>query len=185
MSSREEASTTAPEHRVAGASAGSTIVAATCPQAAFSLRRVGTIARRLGALLAPVLLPSWRFFDSIGPAPRLLVGRADETAQGWADLTAQPATRGPLATVGALLHDPVRNEALFWVSLAERVLAGDDPTALPTLRRFLRQWAQADALSPETVLLVRILVRDPELGWAERLAHEESVSLGGAQVGSA
>lgn len=76
-------------------------------------------------LLLPALIPSWRFFDTIAPSPRieftLLKSARDDTGQ-WREFRPRPAR----LTVGAMLKrmfwNPRWNESLFLVSCAERLM---------------------------------------------------------------
>lgn len=94
--------------------------------------------------LLPAIMPSWRFFDRIGPAPRVEValirqngaapGGGDggrgaiptEGADAWRPLRSEPTRLGVLAALIRLFWNPDGNESLFVVSCAERFL--DDPT---------------------------------------------------------
>ena len=74
---------------------------------------------RLAGLLLPALIPSWRFFDEIAPSPRIEVATGDG---GWVPLATASPQPGILPAIGRLFWNPDRNEALFLVSLAERVI---------------------------------------------------------------
>ena len=83
----------------------------------------------LSALL-PALLPSWRFFDRIGPAPHVEYSwgaAAVEAGRAWRPLRPEPAHVALGTLLARLLWNPERNEALFLVSCAERLL--EDPSA--------------------------------------------------------
>ncbi len=74
---------------------------------------------QLLSLYLPVLFPSWRFFDQLGPSPRIEVRLAGET--DWRDLCARPERLGFGQMLVALVYSPDRNEQLFLVSLATRL----------------------------------------------------------------
>ena len=81
-------------------------------------------------LLLPALIPSWRFFDRIGPAPRIefaMTGSQDDPLPDWREVRPRPA-RVPFVTMlGRLFWNRRRNESLYLVSCAERLV--EDPTA--------------------------------------------------------
>lgn len=92
---------------------------------------------RLLASLLPAVIPSWRFFDQIGPAPhiewsvapRLTPGPAEEDIERWSPwqpVDSPPAHVTMLIAFARLFWNPRRNESLFIASCAERLL--DDPT---------------------------------------------------------
>ncbi len=84
------------------------------------------ILSRLLQLLLPALFPSWRFFKTIGPSPRIET-RTPLGSGDWTRLTPPPDYIPPLQMLKRLFWSPGQNAALFRVSLAERVL-GDDAT---------------------------------------------------------
>lgn len=76
-------------------------------------------------LLAPAVMPSWRFFDGIAPSPRIeyaeLLTR-DARAQHWQELRPR-AQKLPVATLlRRMFWNPEWNETLFLVSCAERLM---------------------------------------------------------------
>jgi hypothetical protein len=82
----------------------------------------------LSLRLARALLPAWRFFDEIEPAPRLSVrmGAAAEALGAWE--TAKPA--GPSNGIISLLFRPAGNLALASHALLEQLL---DDVAAPDM----------------------------------------------------
>ena len=75
-------------------------------------------------LLLPALFPSWRFFQSVEASPRVewaLVGPAREP--DWAAYRPRPTDLSLWAMAGRLFWNPHWNEALFMVSLSERLAA--------------------------------------------------------------
>jgi hypothetical protein len=74
-------------------------------------------------LLLPGLLPSWRFFDSVGPSPRIEVALLQSSeAVEWRELRPRPATLSGGEMLRRLVWNPDRNESLFLTSCAERLL---------------------------------------------------------------
>ncbi|MBU1374370.1 MAG: hypothetical protein KKE02_21860 [Alphaproteobacteria bacterium] len=85
---------------------------------------------RAVSLLLPALIPSWRFFDAIGPSPRVeyaLLPAADAAPRPWREFRPRPAHLSLAAMLGRLVWNPRWNETLFLVSCAERLM--DQPTA--------------------------------------------------------
>jgi len=81
-------------------------------------------------LLLPVLIPSWRFFKTIEPSPRVqwAIVPHDETATiEWQDFHRTPRAVSPLQMARRLFWNARRNEELFVVSCAERIR--EQPTA--------------------------------------------------------
>lgn len=79
---------------------------------------------RLIALVLPALIPSWRFFQSVGPSPRIefrLIN--DGLPSEWREDSPRPATLGPGAMVKRLFWNPEWNRKLYLVSLSERLIA--------------------------------------------------------------
>jgi hypothetical protein len=78
----------------------------------------------LFALLLPGLIPSWKFFKAIEPSPRVQWRwLADPVRpQGeWQEFRPRPQRVGPLDMARRLFWNPHWNEALYLVSLAERL----------------------------------------------------------------
>ncbi len=75
-------------------------------------------------LLLPVIFPSWRFFSSIGPSPRIqfafLQNEGDEPAH-WQAFRPLPARVSLKQGLRRLLWNPVWNETLYMHSCAERL----------------------------------------------------------------
>ncbi|NIA71108.1 hypothetical protein HBA54_21140 [Pelagibius litoralis] len=78
---------------------------------------------------APVLIPSWRFFDTIAASPRIefaLLGAADETAADWQEFRPRPQNLSFGTVLRRLFWNPNWNDTLFLTSCAERLL--ENPT---------------------------------------------------------
>ncbi|AQT59298.1 hypothetical protein [Cellvibrio sp. PSBB023] len=75
-------------------------------------------------LLLPILFPSWRFFSSIGPSPRIDVAFVTEKnaePQTWLPFRPLPETVGFAAGVRRLFHNPAWNEQLYINTCAEHL----------------------------------------------------------------
>ncbi|SFS54639.1 hypothetical protein SAMN04488040_0856 [Sulfitobacter marinus] len=80
------------------------------------------------SLVLPVLLPSWRFFQTIEPSPRVqwtLLSK--DGVADWREFRPRPATITVLQMLTRLIWNGARNDALFVVSCAERIT--ESPTA--------------------------------------------------------
>lgn len=80
--------------------------------------------RKTMSLIMPVLAPSWRFFKTVEPSPRVqwvLLSSPNEIGTDWRAFRARPASLGPIAMLCRLFWNPAWNEALFLVSCAERI----------------------------------------------------------------
>ncbi len=76
------------------------------------------------SLILPVLIPSWRFFKSIEPSPRVqwaLFAAADGQAETWQDFRPKPQSTSFAEVVLRLFWSPARNDTLFVVACAERI----------------------------------------------------------------
>ncbi len=80
-------------------------------------------------LLLPALIPSWRFFDTIAPSPRIefsLLNAAQDTSGGWKEFRPRPARLSIRTMLKRMFWNPRWNESLFLVSCAERLM--ENPT---------------------------------------------------------
>lgn len=81
-------------------------------------------------LLLPALMPSWRFFKSVDPSPRVewrMLASASGPPMQWQEFRPRPQRLSPLAMAGRMLWNARWNESLFLVSCAERLTLA--PTA--------------------------------------------------------
>jgi len=83
--------------------------------------------RKTLSLVLPVLIPSWQFFKTIEPSPRVQWARIDGDAPRWQEFRPRPQRLGPAQMLRRLFYNAAWNEALFLVSCAERIEA--EPTA--------------------------------------------------------
>jgi len=72
----------------------------------------------------PALLPSWRFFDTIGPSPRIqyaLLRSENDSSQQWYEFRprSKHVSFGQMLT--RMVWNPNWNESLFLTSCAERL----------------------------------------------------------------
>ncbi|MFK7944451.1 MAG: hypothetical protein AB8B85_16270 [Paracoccaceae bacterium] len=79
------------------------------------------------SLLAPAIIPSWRFFQSIEPSPRIEIAVRPD-ANGvvfWQQFRPRPARLSAFKILGRLVWNPWWNECLYLTSLAERLILDD------------------------------------------------------------
>jgi hypothetical protein len=102
--------------------------------------------------LLPALLPSWRFFDAVGPSPRvdyaLLAAHEAPDATSWHEFRPRPARVTPAGMFLRLFWNPVGNETLYVVRCAERLLEGERGFVEAELRRRLARAAERGELGP-------------------------------------
>jgi hypothetical protein len=76
-------------------------------------------------LLLPALFPSWRFFDEIGPSPRIefaLLKAAHDAARNWHAFRPRPRQLSVTTLLRRLFWNPHWNETLFVGTCAERLM---------------------------------------------------------------
>ena len=76
-------------------------------------------------LLIPALIPSWRFFDTIAPSPRIeftCLQSPIDTPQDWHEFRPRPHSVSLAPIIKRLIWNPDWNESLFLVSCAERLM---------------------------------------------------------------
>ncbi len=77
------------------------------------------------SLLLPALIPSWRFFKTVEPSPRIEISLAQEGGwSDWAERRPRPAHVGFWAMLRRMFWNPAWNADLYLVSCAERMTAG-------------------------------------------------------------
>jgi hypothetical protein len=80
-------------------------------------------------LLLPALIPSWRFFDTIAPSPRIEYALLHDphAVAAWQEFRPRPARLSLGQMLLRIVWNPRWNESLYLVSCAERLMA--NPTA--------------------------------------------------------
>lgn len=112
-------------------------------------------------LILPILIPSWRFFKSIEPSPRVQWGltSADTmTPINWQEFRPRPAYLSPFQIFRRLFWNPAWNESLFLVSCAERLQEHPTEHSINEIRqRILREISQmpASAIPPSTAKMLQ------------------------------
>lgn len=78
---------------------------------------------RLISLLLPALIPSWRFFKTVAPSPRIEYRLVAKSFVGpWQEDRPRPASLSFTQMLRRLLWNPDWNEQLFLVSCSERLI---------------------------------------------------------------
>jgi hypothetical protein len=89
--------------------------------------------------LLPALLPSWRFFDYIGPSPRIeicLLQHAGDAPSQWQPFRPPPPLLTLALQLRSLLWNPRGNEALYLLSSSEKLLQRQSmPAQMEIVRR--------------------------------------------------
>lgn len=118
-------------------------------------------------LLVPALVPSWRFFKSIEPSPRVQWNVMGKSA-AWHDLNVRPERVGLLTMLLRLFWNPDWNEGLYAVSLAERLVVAPSPHARDEMFRLIVRRFGA-TLNPQDRVHFRLIFVSRE---GERLVEE-------------
>lgn len=78
-------------------------------------------------LILPALIPSWRFFETIAPSPRVEMREIKGNAAGpWREAMPRPVRLGFGKMLARMLWNAPWNEALFLMTAAERFIATED-----------------------------------------------------------
>lgn len=92
-------------------------------------------------LLLPALFPSWRFFDVIGPSPRVelcLLDNPEGDSEIWRECRPRPARLGFRDRLTGFFWNARWNETLYLTNCAERFIQGQEEHASREIRRRLQ-----------------------------------------------
>lgn len=92
------------------------------------------------SLLLPVLFPSWRFFKTVGPSPRVeyrLISAGQET--DWQESRPLPKQVSFPQMLLRMFWNPERNTQLYMVSLSERLVSGVVEHSVDELNRLIAE----------------------------------------------
>lgn len=111
-------------------------------------------------LLLPALLPSWRFFASVGPAPRIEFALLDDpkATPQWQPLIDPVIRVSWLQSFLRLFWNPKRNEELYLVTCCERLLAERPDRSSFWQREILARVIQGQAIQKALALTSAHLV---------------------------
>jgi len=104
---------------------------------------------RVLQLLLPALVPSWKFFKSIQPSPRVqwrLIANAEDTDSQWNEFYLRPDKVSWSETVLRVFWNGQWNEKLFMVSLAERLTAYPNNAGVDEIFRRIKAEIKSRAL---------------------------------------
>jgi hypothetical protein len=114
---------------------------------------------RVLKLLLPAVIPSWRFFDIIAPSPRIQFALLNTENKPlpesgllekveWCEFRPRPTHLSFLQMLGHMLWNPWRNESLFLVSCAERLLQQPTKHSEDEILKRIVADLQADVANP-------------------------------------
>lgn len=107
-------------------------------------------------LVLPALLPSWDFFEAVGPSPRIRFRLIrPEGTSDWCEHRPRPATVSVGTMLRRLFWNRAWNETLFLVSCAERMVTAPSSHSIAEIAR--RVAADLPAEHPATCLQIRLV----------------------------
>ncbi|WP_424933195.1 hypothetical protein [Amaricoccus macauensis] len=95
---------------------------------------------RILQLLAPALIPSWRFFPEVGPSPRLeyaILPELGSSPAEWIAARPRPDRVSIALMLRRMFWNPRWNETLYLVSLSERLAESPTAHSIGEIRRRL------------------------------------------------
>lgn len=114
-------------------------------------------------LFLPVLFPSWRFFSSIGPSPRIELGfvaQENEVPTSWVCFQPIPQKLPLVQYIVRLLHNPQWNELLFINTCAEHLFTETtDFYREEIARRLLIAIKEGRIVAPASANFMRFRIR--------------------------
>ncbi|MEP4196447.1 MAG: hypothetical protein ABJL99_12520 [Aliishimia sp.] len=112
-------------------------------------------------LILPTLFPSWRFFEDVGPSPRIDFRLLREgTATQWRDAIPRPERVSPFEAICRLFWNRHRNESLYLTSCSERLIVEPtDHTLAQINTRLMRRHGQVGA---QIQFRLRLITRDED-----------------------
>jgi len=104
------------------------------------------------SFVLPVLLPSWRFFQSIEASPRVEWASVDNdnAPTRWQEFRPHPQHISLLQMFWFLFWNPTRNADLFIVSCAERIRAAPNEHSINVIRDAIQSDIQEGLIFPST-----------------------------------
>ena len=127
------------------------------------------------SLLLPALIPSWRFFKTVAPSPRVYY-RLD--GGEWAAVAPRPEQVPVAVMVRRWVWNPAWNEALYLVTLSERLV--DAPTD-HSLRELTTRIIRITCAPPGAMLQFRLtfVTREGDRILTEELFRSDPVEVPG------
>lgn len=111
---------------------------------------------RLLGLLLPALIPSWRFFKSVAPSPRIEYRLIHSGAVGdWQPDRPRPDSVGFGQMLRRMLWNTAWNEQLYMVSLSERLIGQGTQHSVDEINDLLAKTVPRHG--PDTALQFRLI----------------------------
>ena len=114
-------------------------------------------------LVLPIVFPSWRFFSSIGPSPRIDLAffkNEGESPEIWIPFRPIPLQITIGQHLTRLFHSPKWNERMYINSCAERLFEGGDSFYLTEIsKRLLIAIEQGEIPAPENARFMQFRIR--------------------------
>jgi hypothetical protein len=116
-------------------------------------------------LILPALIPSWRFFSSVAPSPRVeyALGRdANTPPENWHEFRPRPDHVPFTLMLRRMLWNPLWNETLFLVSCSERLIAAPTQHSAQEIRRRIARdlMRSTSPPTPTSILYFRLVFWD-------------------------
>lgn len=113
-------------------------------------------------LLLPALFPSWRFFDVIGPSPKIeyaYLKAEQQQAEQWHEYSRRPDRRTFIQILLCLFYNASWNQYLYITRCAERLLEEPNVHSETEIIRVLRETTPTPQVHEE-LLQFRILLTE-------------------------
>tara|TARA_R110002049_G_scaffold23781_7_gene84901 strand:- start:122682 stop:123137 length:456 start_codon:yes stop_codon:yes gene_type:complete len=123
------------------------------------------------ALILPVVIPSWRFFQTVEPSPRVQWAQLHgHGTPEWQEFRPRPQAVTPLHCLLRLFWNPAWNDTLFLVSCAERIQQRPTDHSITEIRRRVRAHLADDL--PNAVLQFRLIFIQREQTQGDGTPHD-------------
>ena len=112
------------------------------------------------SLILPAIIPSWRFFKTIEPSPRVqwMIRKRDDCDADWREFRPRPKQTTFLQMLAYLFWNPERNDDLFVASCAERIhQEPTDHSIMAIERRILLNLKQDERVRVGRVMQFRLV----------------------------
>jgi len=103
-------------------------------------------------LLLPILFPSWRFFSSIGPSPRVHIAfsnNENDEPVNWREFRSIPKNVSFKEGAFRLFHNPCWNETLYINTCAERLFEDYSEMREQEIMRLILSAIKSGEISPD------------------------------------
>jgi hypothetical protein len=103
-------------------------------------------------LFLPILFPSWRFFSSIGPSPRIHIAfsnNENDDSVNWQEFRTIPQSVSFKEGLLRLFHNPRWNETLYINTCAERLFEAYSEIREQEIMRRILTTIQSGEINPD------------------------------------